>query len=324
MIPGSDRTCRITTVGHHVAPPPREDGVARPNLFIIGAMKSGTTYLRKLLAAHPAIFMCEPDEPSYFVEPRELRKLWPDMWRQRIWQSEKRYLALFGQASLVPILGEASTAYTKAPMVSGVAARIQAFNPSARCIYIMRDPIERTISHYWHMVRYETEYREMATAIQCDPQFLAVSHYAAQLAPFLERFGREAVYTVTFEALVADAWATMCSIYAWLGLDPNVADCVNFEVPEHVTPAIVSQPKAGGIARRVRQWPAAEGVVARLPPNLHRTLHRLTTKEVRRADVDTMVVKRLLRPIHRRQTEELTKLLGREFPEWISLHESQP
>ena len=96
MIPGSDRTCRVTTVAHHVAPPPCEDGVARPNLFIIGAMKSGTTYLRKLLAAHPAIFMCEPDEPSYFVEPRELRKLWPDMWRQRIWQSEKRYLALFG------------------------------------------------------------------------------------------------------------------------------------------------------------------------------------------------------------------------------------
>ena len=37
-----------------------------------------------------------------------------------------------------------------------------------------------------------------------------------------------------------------------------------------------------------------------------------------------MVVERLLRPIHRRQTEELTKLLGREFPEWTPLHESQP
>jgi hypothetical protein len=324
MISGSDSIHRITTVGHHVAPPPREDGTVRPNLFIIGAMKSGTTYLRKLLAAHPAIFMCEPDEPSYFVEPRELRKLWPDMWRRRIWQSEKRYLALFGQASSVPILGEASTAYTKAPMVSGVAARMQAFNPSARCIYIMRDPVERTISHYWHMVRYETEYREMATAIQCDPQFLAVSHYAAQLAPFLERFGREGVYTVTFEALVADAWATMCGIYTWLGLVPNAANRMTFEVPEHVTPAIVSQPKAGGIVRRVRQWPPAERVVARLPPSLHRALHRLTTKEVRRAEVDTTAVKRLLRPIHRRQTEELTKLLGREFPEWITLNESRP
>ena len=36
-------------------------------------MKSGTTYLRKLLNAHPDIFMCEPDEPSYFVDPRHLK-----------------------------------------------------------------------------------------------------------------------------------------------------------------------------------------------------------------------------------------------------------
>jgi hypothetical protein len=31
-----------------------------PNLFLIGTMKSGTNYLRKLLNAHPDIFMCEP------------------------------------------------------------------------------------------------------------------------------------------------------------------------------------------------------------------------------------------------------------------------
>ena len=46
----------------------------KPNLFLIGAMKSGTTYLRKLLKAHPDIFMCEPDEPSYFVDPRQLKR----------------------------------------------------------------------------------------------------------------------------------------------------------------------------------------------------------------------------------------------------------
>jgi hypothetical protein len=40
---------------------------ASPNLFLIGAMKSGTTTLHELLAQHPEIAMCDPKEPCYFV-----------------------------------------------------------------------------------------------------------------------------------------------------------------------------------------------------------------------------------------------------------------
>jgi hypothetical protein len=103
----------------------------KPNLFLIGAMKSGTTYLRKLLNAHPAIFMCDPDEPSYFVEPLQLRAIWPEMWTRGLWQSEQNYLRLFSSAGDAIILGEASTNYTKRPMVSGIAERIEAFNPES-------------------------------------------------------------------------------------------------------------------------------------------------------------------------------------------------
>ena len=84
---------RSTSVARLAAPMPgwgtMGTGSGRPSLFVIGAMKSGTTYLRKLLAAHPAIFMCEPDEPSYFVDPAALRVLWPEMWRRRIWRDRK-------------------------------------------------------------------------------------------------------------------------------------------------------------------------------------------------------------------------------------------
>ena len=55
----------------------------RPNLFCIGAMKSGTTYLTGLLAAHPEIFICSPREPCYFQlpgNPDELRRVWPHAW----------------------------------------------------------------------------------------------------------------------------------------------------------------------------------------------------------------------------------------------------
>lgn len=104
----------------------------KPNLFLIGAMKSGTTYLRKLLNAHPDIFMCDPDEPSYFVDPRWLRTLYPEMWERGLWRNEGRYLDLFRPGGDARILGEASTNYTMLPLLWGVPRRIAALNPEAR------------------------------------------------------------------------------------------------------------------------------------------------------------------------------------------------
>ena len=96
----------------------------RPGLFLMGAMKSGTTYLRRLLASHPDIFMCEPDEPSYFVDPRQLKVIWRDMWERGFWRSEAHYLQLFRSAGDAMIVGEASTNYTKLPLMAGVPEKI--------------------------------------------------------------------------------------------------------------------------------------------------------------------------------------------------------
>jgi hypothetical protein len=60
----------------------------RPNLFLIGAMKSGTTYLCDLLAAHPEIFMSSPKEPCHFVDPKVLLRAWPGQWDQAIGAAE--------------------------------------------------------------------------------------------------------------------------------------------------------------------------------------------------------------------------------------------
>ena len=44
--------------------------VLRPNVFLIGAMKSGTTYLSDLLGWHSQVFVSEPKEPSYFIDQK--------------------------------------------------------------------------------------------------------------------------------------------------------------------------------------------------------------------------------------------------------------
>jgi Sulfotransferase family len=292
----------------------------KPNLFLIGAMKAGTRYLRKLLKAHPDIFMCEPAEPSYFVDPRHLRRIYPEMWQRGLWRSEERYLELFRPAGDAPILGEASTGYTKLPLAPGVVERIAAFNPDARLIYLLRDPVDRAISHYWHMVRHHAERRPIADAFRRDAQFVAFSHYAMQLRPYLGRFGRGRIAVVIYERLIADPAGVMRGVYEWLEVDAAAVDPSVFAEPENVGPEMVSMAGWGGVPRRLGQAPRLRGAIERLPPAVQRTLHRLTTREVSRRAVDATEAVAFLRPQQLRQTEELAQLLGCSFREWTTLH----
>jgi len=291
----------------------------KPNLFLIGAMKAGTHYLRKLLNAHPDIFMCEPDEPSYFVDPRDLRRIYPEMWQQRLWRSEERYLELFMPAGDARILGEASSSYTKLPLAPGVVERIAAFNPDARFIYLLRDPVERAISHYWHMVRHHTERRPIADAFRRDAQFVAFSHYAMQLRPYQERFGRDRIVVVIHERLIADPVGVMRGLYEWLEVDAAI-DPSGFADPENVGPEIVRTAGWGGVPRRLRQAPWLRDAVERLPPAVQCALRRLTMREVSRRAIDTTEGVAFLRAQQLGQTDELAQLLGGGFPEWATLY----
>jgi hypothetical protein len=292
----------------------------KPGLFLIGAMKSGTNYLRKLLDLHPSIFMTEADEPSYFVDPPELKAIWPEMWARGYWRDERNYLRLFASAGEATVLGEASTNYSKIPLVTGVAERMHTFNREARQIYLLRDPVERTISHYWHMVRYHAEYRPIAAAIRQDPQYVAVSHYAMQLAPFRERFGNDRIAVLTHEQLISDPYATMESLCHWLGLDLAGVDVSRFREPENVTPGVIRMPIWNGVLRKLWQSPPVKSVKPYLPQTLQAKLREATNRYVRRQAVDLTEVTDFLRSIQRRQVDELSEVLGRGFPEWTTLN----
>jgi Sulfotransferase family len=292
----------------------------RPNLFLIGAMKSGSTYLSKLLGAHPAIFMCSPEEPSYFVDPKQLRTLWPEVWHRGFWRSEQHYLRLFRTCGDAVVLGEASTNYTKRPLISGVPERIRSFNPEARFIYVMRDPIERTISHYWHMVSYHAERRPILEAIKAEPQYLDVSHYAMQLTPYFEQFGSDRVAVLSFEQLTRAPVATMRWLYDWLGVDGAMADVSGFDQAENVTPEVLRMATWHGALHYLRQTLPFRIVIPHLPRVIREAAVQLATRQVHRRTVDMSDAIDYLRPIQRLQTEALVCLLGREFPEWTTLY----
>lgn len=118
----------------------------KPNLFIVGAAKSGTTTLYSYLEKHSQVFMPADElykEPAFFSSKGE--KL-----------GFENYMNIFSNAkSAHQYIGEASTAYLTDPTS---AKRIYDFNPGAKIIIILRNPSDRAYSLYNWMVQEGYEY----------------------------------------------------------------------------------------------------------------------------------------------------------------------
>ena len=222
-------------------------------------MKSGTTSLHQHLDDHPDICMSREKEPGYFVEELNWKK------------GERWYLDLFRHATDQRILGESSSYYTKLPTFRGVPERIEKCVPDARFIYLMRDPVKRAVSHYWHQVRSKQkgggERRDMLTAFREDEQYLSYSHYAMQLTPYFEVFGRERIFVLTLEEFSREPQMSMRRIFSWLGVDED------FEPPSLSQKLHVSAPQLTRKRRwlaRLRKTPFWEAVRVAVPPAVRR------------------------------------------------------
>lgn len=277
----------------------------RPNLFIIGAAKSGTTSLHGYLKRHPQIFMSEPKEPSYFTPAVGY---YPS--------SLDWYLGLFKDAGDAEVVGESSTHYTMLPKLPGVPERIAEFCDSPRFIYLMRDPIDRIISQYWHGVRQELQHRSMLAAIRREPEFTAFSDYAMQLEPYLAAFGRDRVLVLTFEELVSEPKRILRETFAWLGVDPSLAPPALER--KNARPETLLTPRGFAVLQKFRHSEIWNELAPRVPKPLRRFGHWLSRRPLRPDEVPVDKVVELLRPGQQQSVRELSALLGREFPLWTT------
>ncbi|MDQ3626844.1 MAG: sulfotransferase domain-containing protein [Verrucomicrobiota bacterium] len=99
----------------------------KPNFFIVGAPKCGTTAWVQYLGSHPDIFFSTPKEPHYFCY---------DFPNYRWVKNPDDYLRLFENSGSAQAVGEASVQY----LYSEVAAKaIRDFNSNAKIIILIRD-----------------------------------------------------------------------------------------------------------------------------------------------------------------------------------------
>lgn len=186
----------------------RRHAGALPNLLVIGGLKCGTTSLHHYLNLHPQIAMSRPKELNFFVA--ELN-----------WPLGVEWYATHFEPGVV-VRGESSPHYTNRPRFDGVAARIRSVLPEPRLIYVVRDPIDRMLSHYLHNVAGGYEDRPLSAALtDADSSYVARSRYAYQLEPYVDAFGRDRIQILTREELKRERPASMRRAFGFLGVDPE-------------------------------------------------------------------------------------------------------
>jgi len=185
--------------------------VTLPNFFILGAAKCGTTSLANNLRAHPEVFIPEIKEVRFFdTEPS---------WTQGVpW-----YECFYEPATDERALGDATPSYLYVPVV--VERLKETIVGPVRHIALVREPVDRTYSHYWHRYREGEESRtfdevldeELGGAVGWG--YVGRSRYREQLDRYVAAFGRASLHVALFEDFVSDPTGSYAAICRHLGVD---------------------------------------------------------------------------------------------------------
>ena len=178
-----------------------------PDFVIIGAMKAATSTLHDQLAQQRGIAMSEPKEPCFFSDDEVFA-------RGLEW-----YGMCFTAAAEGDLLGESSTHYAKLPSLPHAAERLHAHRPDARIVYVLRQPIDRLVSHFMHGWSEGWYGDSIAEAVERDASLVDYGRYAMQLRPWLDRFGADRVLLVAYDVLRSRPQEELDRLGRFLGAD---------------------------------------------------------------------------------------------------------
>ncbi len=191
-----------------------------PNFIIVGVPKGGTTSLYEYLNQQPKVFMSKVKEPGYF------RSFVPPGVFPLPITSEEKYLKLFRNVKDEIVIGEASSVYLADP---GTPKLIHDAIPDCKIIIMLRDPIERTHSSYFQLVRSGFENQSFSEAIRRDYEKLQKgvwgsplvrsSFYSEKVERYLNTFGSKNVKIIISEEFFKDVKRTVQDVLKFLGIN---------------------------------------------------------------------------------------------------------
>lgn len=216
-----------------------------PDIIVIGAMRCATTSLYEILRAHPDFEVTTVKESDFFLSEEFKAGI----------NAFKKLVTRFD----LPVV-DISPNYSNTDLWPGTAGRIHQTNPSARLIYIVRDPVERAISAYnaLYLWGHDLPDQDAILGTHAEKETVAASQYAAQLQPYLEYWDLEEICIVDYAALIARPAETVANMMNAIGYpcDASIIEGARSNESSGMT----SMPKSWArlrntrLGRRVRRW----------------------------------------------------------------------
>ncbi|HZD26112.1 MAG TPA: sulfotransferase [Alphaproteobacteria bacterium] len=297
----------------------------RPNLFVVGAPKCGTTSLCDYLRQHPDIFISAPKEPLFFCTDQVHEEPW------RV-SDPLRYLELFEPGAGQSWRGEGSVWYLTS---EAAAQRIGEVSPDARIIIMLRNPVDMAASLHAQFVFSGNEtiadFAEAYAAQEARAlgrrmprrahapaglMYRDVGRYAAHVERYHRRFPPDQVKVLIFEEFVADLATGYRAVLEFLGVDPDIAPDFSIRNERHSVRSVALQrlltktPELWGTPLRARH-----GGRQPLREHARLALLRYNTGGARTAGIDEDLRRRL----HGDFADDIARLedlLGRDLSLW--------
>jgi len=199
----------------------------KPNLFIVGAPRCGTTAMHDYLQQHPDIFMSPTKEPNFFGSDLEVG------FRGRLTPEE--YLSLFASARDEKRIGESSVIYLYSKRA---ADEIKECCGTARIIIMLRNPVDLMHSLHAHFFQWNFEsIAEFRSALEAEPArkqgrrlppnliapvellwYREMARFTDKVQRYLDVFGRENVHVILLEDIENDAELVYRNTLEFLGV----------------------------------------------------------------------------------------------------------
>lgn len=203
----------------------------KPNLFLVGNPKCATTFLSTYLNKHPKIFVSKKPEPHYFLKDfkKEADENTGNKKGYFLLRNKKDYFNMFDFS--YPIVADFSTQmlYSKTS-----AKEIFDFNPNAKILIVLREPVDFLISYHADSLKLNHEKLSFKEAIEAEdkrkkmkkgtipiPSMLYYSErikYTEMIKRYYNLFPKENIKVLFYEDIKKNPKKILQEILQFLGL----------------------------------------------------------------------------------------------------------
>lgn len=280
----------------------------KPDFFIVGTPKSGTTSLFNYLEEHPEVFVPMVKEPHYFSQPEVANTYY----KTTLIDTLQEYLHLYKEAGKFKAIGDLSSSY----LFHGQSAlRIREFNPEAKIIIILRNPAERAVSHYLmdlHLDLIQKPLQEVLSHPEENTQFyeqyVELGMYSRQVENYLKTFGAHQVLLLLSDELFLQTEKTIARIFEFLGVDATFKPDFSKKYNQFKEPRFK-------FVGRIKNAPWLQGIFTLLPGGIRRWAAKAafdTNKKKPSFEQESL----MLNKIFLKDIERTEAVVGKDLKSW--------